>query len=320
MGRALAGIVAVALVAGVPADAGARQQGRDFRAERTDRQTRALPLGPNGSLELTTLSGDITVTAGSGRDVQLEIVRRSRGRTEQDAALGLQEVTAGIDQQAEHATVRANYPESRGRRPYRVDVSYTVTAPAGTRITANAVSGNIGITNIKGDVSAKTVSGNVEVHGASRVAQARSVSGDVILSDITSDSGISANSVSGTIRFDRVKSRRLEAELVSGDIHATDITCDSAQFKTLSGQVDFSGRLTSGGRYEFTSHSGDVHLTLASSGYELQATTFSGSVRPDASLSLQFMSTGRGSLRGRVGDGSAFVVVNTFSGNVVIGK
>ena len=70
-----------------------------FTAEQTDRQTQVLALGSNGVLELRTFVGDVSVISGSGREVRLEIVRRSRGRTDADAKLGLEQVTAAIDHQ-----------------------------------------------------------------------------------------------------------------------------------------------------------------------------------------------------------------------------
>src|SRR5258708_490147 len=72
---------------------GAFAQNRDFRSEQTQRETRNLQLGAAGALDLRNVSGDITVTAGSARDVTIEIVRVSRARTDADAKRGLEQVT-----------------------------------------------------------------------------------------------------------------------------------------------------------------------------------------------------------------------------------
>jgi DUF4097 and DUF4098 domain-containing protein YvlB len=127
-------------------------------------------------------------------------------------------------------------------------------------------------------------------------------------------------SVSGTVRLERIAASRVSAEVVSGDIRAAEMRCDSVQMKTLSGTVDYAGRLESNGRYELHSHSGSVRLVAEGPvGFELQATSFSGRIRPEG-LSLQAMSMGRGSLRATVGDGSAVVVAQTFSGDVIISR
>ena len=58
--------------------AAAGWQDRNYRVEQKDTETKTLQLGANGSLELKNVSGDITVTAGSGRDATVEIVRLSK--------------------------------------------------------------------------------------------------------------------------------------------------------------------------------------------------------------------------------------------------
>ena len=60
-------------------------QDKDFHVEQTDRQTKTLAIGANGSLELKNIVGDITVKAGGGREATVEIVRVSRGQTDADA-------------------------------------------------------------------------------------------------------------------------------------------------------------------------------------------------------------------------------------------
>ena len=297
--------------------AGLAVQDRDFRIERTDRSTRTLALGPTGSLELRTISGDITVTAGSGADVVLEVVRQSRGRTEADAALGLREVPWTVDHRGERALVETAAP--RGRTPYHVNTTYSVTAPAGTRITATTISGNVNVKNIKGDVSVEIKSGNVNVAGAGRIPQARSISGNVTLTDISSDGLVNAGTISGNVVLERVRTSRLVVEIVSGDIRATDVAAQGAQLTSLSGTVDYSGPLARSGRYELYSHSGSVRfVTDGAVGFELQANTFSGRITSDPAFSLQSTNLSRGTLRATIGDGSAVVVARTFSGNVAI--
>lgn len=293
-------------------------QGRDRGNERVDRSTRTLPLGPAGSLELRNVSGDIVVTGGATREVTLEIVRRVRARNDADASLGLQQVQVVVDQRGERASVDVTFP--RERTPYQVSTAYTVSVPPGTRVTARSVSGNVVIRNVAGDVAVETVSGHVEIASAKQVSKARSVSGDVTLTTIDSTRPLSAGTISGRVSLTDVRASRISAEVVSGDIQAADASCDSAQLKSLSGSVDYSGRLSAGGRYEFNTHSGSVRVTVSGPvGFELQATTFSGRIRPEG-LALQAMTMNRGSLRATIGDGSAVVVAQTFSGDVVITK
>jgi DUF4097 and DUF4098 domain-containing protein YvlB len=318
--RLTTAIATAAALAGAATAAAA--QDRDYPALRTDRQTRALALGSTGALDLSNVSGDITVTAGPGTSVVVDVTRESHGRTEADAAQGLQDVQVAIETQGDRATVAAKYPTNQHRQPpYRVSTIYHVTAPAGTRVKATSVSGDVSVSHIKGDVEIQVVSGDVTVNDAARVIEARTISGTVQLSDITSDAALSVNAVSGNVTLERVKAARVSADVVSGNVRATDVSCGGATVKSLSGTVDYTGPLTRGGRYELTSHSGTVTFTAVGPvGFALEATTFSGSIQPAGSLALTSQMTRRGSLSGTVGDGGATVAVRTFSGNVRIAR
>lgn len=94
---------------------------------------------------------------------------------------------------------------------------------------------------------------------------------------------------------------------------------------SCSGHVTFSGTPSRSGRYEFGSHSGHVRLSLAgSAGFELNASTFSGSIRSDIPVTLgsasgrQRRGPSRRSIRGIVGEGGAVVSVTTFSGDIIV--
>jgi DUF4097 and DUF4098 domain-containing protein YvlB len=318
--RLTTAIVTAAALAGAATAAAA--QDRNYPALRTDRQTRTLTLGSAGSLDLSNVSGDITVTAGPGTSVVVDVTRESHGRTEADAAQGLQDVQVAIETQGDRATVATQYPKTQhGQSPYRVSTIYHVTAPAGTHVKATSVSGNVSVSHIKGDLEVQVVSGNVTVSDAARVTNARTISGTVRLSDVASDAALSVSAVSGDVTLERVKAARVSADVVSGNVRATDVTCGGATLKSLSGTVDYTGPLTRGGRYELTSHSGTVTFTAVGPvGFALDASTFSGSIQPVGSLTLTSQIAHRGSLTGTVGDGGATVAVRTFSGNVRIAR
>jgi DUF4097 and DUF4098 domain-containing protein YvlB len=223
-----------------------------------------------------------------------------------------------IDHRGERATVEMDY--RRDNTPYQVNVDFDVVAPAGTRLTVRSVSGNVTVTGIKGDVAAEVVSGDINITSSGRVSRASSISGDVSLADIQSNDTLSASTVSGDVELTNIQARRVSVDVTSGDVRAEDIRCDSASLKSLSGGVEFSGRLSPNGRYELNSHSGSVHFaTDGPVGFELQAASFSGQIQADQ-LTLTSVSRTRGALRATVGNGSAVVVVQTFSGNVEIGQ
>lgn len=290
---------------------------QNFRAEASDRQTHTLAIGANGSLELKTVSGEITCVAGTGSSATVEVIRRSRGQTDADAKQGLIEVRAEVDHKGERATVAVVYPT--GRQPYAVDVSYVVTAPAGTRVSASNVSGDVSVRGIKGNVSAGSVSGDVSIVDATQVGAAKSVSGNVSIVGLASSSAVNVGSVSGDVTFESVKATQINAESVSGSIRFVNGgTSTGVAFKSVSGNIDYEGEIGRGGRFEFTSHSGNVRVNASAVGFELQASTVSGAIRTDPQQALRSATSSSRSVRGTVGDGSAVLVATTFSGNITV--
>ena len=77
-----------------------------------------------------------------------------------------------------------------------------------------------------------------------------------------------------------LKAKSATFETVSGDARVDECECGGAQSSSVSGDVVYIGPLANGGRYAFSSHSGDIVL-VTPSGFELNAATFSGDLRVD---------------------------------------
>jgi hypothetical protein len=313
----------------------ATYQGRtrdDNRAEQTERTTRTLRIGSSGSIDLGNIAGDIAVTRGGGSEATVEIVKTARGRDAADAKDMLALVTVDVTERNGRAEVTAHYPggddqRRTNRRNVNVSVAYNVTAPAGTRISIQSISGSIRITDIKGDVSANTISGDVHISGAGRVSTAKSISGTIEIEDMKTDGGLDASTVSGDVRLRRVSARRLSGGTVSGNVRLEDVQADTVGAHSTSGTITFAGALARNGRYELKSFSGEVRLTLAgNTGFEINANSFSGGVRSDFPITTHGTvdTSGRHPhrtvLKGTYGDGSAVLDLTTFSGSIVIAK
>lgn len=308
-----------------------QRRDRDEREEQTDRTTKTIRLGSNGELSLGNVAGDITVTRGGGNDAVVEIIKVARARSVDEARELLTLVTVDVSERNGRAEVRTRYPsgdENRrnNRRNMNVTVTYNVTAPPGTRLNVNSVSGNIKVSDIKGEVTAGTVSGNVSVTSAGSIAAAKSVSGNVEIVNAQGNESLEASSVSGDVTMQRVTVRRIDAGSVSGNVRLDDVQCDRAEAHSTSGNINFAGPLAKRGRYELKSFSGEVHVAITGgTGFELDATTFSGDVRSDLPITTRGSTDADGrktkrSLSGTYGDGSAILELSSFSGSIVIAK
>lgn len=309
------------LSAGFLADAIAestQRRGR-FESEATDRETRTLKLGSNGSLSLNNLSGDVEIRPGRGPDTTVVIIRTARGRTAADARRGLEQVTVTVDERSDRATISSTRMQEQDRDRFSVSIDYEITTPAGTAVAVDTLAGDVDVEGISGDLSLSSLAGDITVRDARRISRARTTAGDVRLVNVENDGTLEAGSIAGDIIIERSRVRRLSAQTVSGDVAARDVTCDRAELTSTSGDVEFASPLAAGGRYELLSHAGDVRfIVVGDRGFELRATTVVGQVRVGEDLDLTMVSRSRREFRGTFGDASAEVVATSFAGSVRI--
>src|SRR5205807_2418805 len=129
-------------------------QGRDRGPEQTDRFSRKVKLGRDGRVSIGNISGQIVVTGGSGDEVTIDAVKRTRGDQRQ-----LADVRIVVDDRPGRVDVRTEYDSTRFTRNNNVSVDYTVTVPSGAAVEVKSVSGNVKVTGVRGAVRAESVSG-----------------------------------------------------------------------------------------------------------------------------------------------------------------
>ena len=299
-------------------------QGRNRGPEQSDRFSRKIRIGRDGRFSISNVSGDITITGGGGDEVSIEAVKHGRGRRPE-----LDRVHIEVAERPGRVEVRTEYDRGDDRND-SVSVDYTIALPASAAVDAKSVSGTVKISSVQGVVRAESVSGDIVTSATPKIELAKSVSGDVSLGGVTSDGDLSASSVSGNVAAKGLKARGLDLGTVSGNITISDASCDRLDSKSVSGNIEYSGAIARAGRYNINTHSGTIRLALSgSSGFELIANTFSGSIRSDLPITIGGSQTGRPerqgfgpgrSIRGTFGDGSASLSLHTFSGDVVIEK
>jgi DUF4097 and DUF4098 domain-containing protein YvlB len=304
-------------------------QGRNTGQEQTERFSRRVRLGRDGRVSVANISGDIVVTTGSGDELSIEAVKRTRGDRSE-----LARVQIVVDERAGRVDIHTDYEQNRGRerRDDHVSVDYTLVVPQGAAIDMHSVSGTLKVTGARGAVRAESISGDVVVTDTPRVEMAKSVSGNVSLTGVSSEGDLSAASISGSVTAKSVKVHGLDVSSVSGSITVNDVTCDRFNAKSISGGVEYSGSISRGGSYDINVHSGSVRLNLTNpAGFVLNANSFSGSVRSDLPMTIGGTSAdpdrpgrrglmGNRGMRATYGDGSATITVRTFSGDIVINK
>ena len=301
--------------------------------EQIEKVTQTYKVGDAAALDLSHLAGDIRVTGGSGNEIKIDATKRVRHRDPDQAKRLLEALRVDVNNFNGRVEVRTIYPR-RGQAGFMsgnnisASVDYVISVPTGATVSLKSISGDISVSNVKGEVRAETVSGSVNINATPNVTIAKTISGDVTAQNIGTQTTLVLSTVSGTVLGTGLKVRALEAGTISGNVRLVGSEIDRLEARSVSGDIEFDAPLTKGGRYEFTSHSGNVRVVIpANAGFELDADTFSGSVRSDLPVTLRAVGrteqNRRGSnraIRGSYGDAGAYLSVRSHSGSVVITK
>jgi DUF4097 and DUF4098 domain-containing protein YvlB len=300
--------------------------------EQVDKVSQTIKVSDGAVFDLAHLAGDVRVSGGGGSEIRIEATKRVRHRDAAEAKRLLDALRVDINSFNNRVEVRTVYPRRTAVRgnSMSASVDYVITVPGNAAVSLKSVSGNIFVSNVRGEVRAEAISGDVNIGGTPNVAMAKTISGDVLARDIGTETALVLSTVSGTVVATGLKVRALEAGSVSGDVRITGSQVERLEANSVSGNIEFDAPLAKGGRYEFTSHSGNVRILLhGNTGFELDADTFSGSVRSDVPVTLRSVGRTeqrgerRGSpraIRGTYGDASAILSVRSHSGSVVITK
>ncbi len=291
-----------------------------FQEDDQEHFSKSFDIGPDGSLTLSNVSGDIQIHGSSGNQVEVRAVKQvHRARSSDDARRQLERVEIEISHTGNRLRIGTHYDRGDHDRDTKVSVEFEVTVPHGTEVTVKSVSGDVEVEDVKGELRAESVSGNVTARKVEQLVEAKSVSGSVEVQSAKGSRDLEVSSVSGDVEVAGLEAVRASLSTVSGDVEITDAVCERANLSTVSGDVRYSGKLAPSGRYEFKSHSGDVRIVIpGDTGFEIEAESFSGEIESDFPLTVHSIKGERRKLSGVYGDGSAIIEATTFSGDVTI--
>jgi len=300
--------------------------------EQIEKVSQTFKVGDGAGLDLSHLSGDIRVTAGSASEIKVDATKRVRHRNPDEAKRLLAALRVDINNFNGRVEVRTIYPR-RGEFGNNISASvdYVISVPPSATVALKSISGDISVTNVKGEVRAETVSGDLNLTGTPNLAIAKTISGDVTARDVSTQTSMLLSTVSGTVIATGIKARSLEAGSVSGDVRLVGSEVERLEARSISGNIEFDAPLAKGGRYEFMSHSGNVRLLLSgNTGFELDVTVPGIGLAKGLAVTLRTMGrqdggqargrTSNRAVRGTYGDGSAYLSVRSHSGSVVISK
>ncbi len=270
-----------------------------------------LTVSGTVDMEVGTGSGDIHIRPGSGNTVHIlgKVHVSSWGSNDQEK---LDRIVQNPPVQQMGSLIKIGKIDDPELRRH-VSISYDISAPAGTRITANSGSGAIDIQGFQGrlnadtgsgDVTLRDITGEVHSHTGSGHITAQNVGAPFVGSTGSGDMEIALNSP-GDVDV-HTGSGQIRVEHANGSLRA----------KTGSGDVRANG--TPASSWYVQTGSGAVTLQLAdATNFDVEASTGSGDLHFAKPVTLQGKLS-KHEIHGKVGNGGPKVEVHTGSGDIEI--
>jgi DUF4097 and DUF4098 domain-containing protein YvlB len=196
-----------------------------------------------------------------------------------------------------------------------------LSVPQGVRVIAQSRSGDVTIRGTHGEVEVHATNGDIHVDDVVGRLDVGSLSGDITISNVAGDGQIATTG--GDVELSNVRGG-IDVGTVSGDIRLHGVTSKDVRGKTTSGDVTFDGLIDPAGRYEFSTHSGDVGLHIQrDASAQLTVSTWNGGIDSDFPITLRPGGHSIGSESSKrftfeIGRGEARVSAETFSGDITI--
>lgn len=262
---------------------------------------RLVPASPDGSIEITSINGSVIVLGWDRNEIE---IRGTLGR-------GVEELE--VEQRGERTEIRA-VVKSRGRYNSRTDLELKV--PRHSSIDIETVSAEMTVTGIEGEIELETISGPAHVEGSPRRLELESVSGGLDVRGNVDE--LDVEMVSGDVLLSG-SFPQLEISAVSGKVAVDTDIIRRGEVEGVSGEIEVTGDLASGGSLAVSIHSGTVILNLPSTiSAEFDVNTYSG--RIDNAFGPEARQIDRYSpakeLSFTHGSGSGRIEVDSFSGDI----
>ena len=196
-------------------------------------------------------------------------------------------------------------------------VDYELTVPAWLPLSLDGMYSDMTIDGTRAEVKVETLNGNIVVKGGTGTLKLSSVQGSILVEGARGR--LELNSVSEGIRVVDAEGD-ITAETISGSLEFVRVRSKSVEAGTLSGEILYDGTFQEGGAYSFVSHSGDIMLGVpegASATFNIA--TLDGEVENLFPVQGLERPTRRRTTF-RVGAGSARVDIESFNGNVRVGR
>ena len=180
-------------------------------------------------------------------------------------------------------------------------VDYTVFLPSDALVNVRSSNGTLHVQGLRGDVILQSETATVEVIDVS-------------------DAHLHVNTLSGPIHLTDIHNSHLDVHSVGGNVTLRNVNESSVEVNSTHGRIDYDGDPGARGEYRFTSHSGDLEISIPTGApVEISSHSVNGQSDEDLPKRNLGLSVGSGNmlLKPRISSASRFVL-RSFKGRIHI--
>lgn len=197
--------------------------------------------------------------------------------------------------------------------PRRANLELDVPRWMDVRVHGNQV--DVSVRGTAGEISVETIGGDIVVEGGVGLISLRSIQGDV---DARNARGrIDVVSVNEDVTLTDVEGD-IHVQATNGDVTMRGIRSAATRATTVNGDVSYAGDIRDGGRYVFSTHNGDVLVTVPrNASATVSVSTYHGEFESEFPVRLTGTTRDR-QFKFTLGAGSAGIELESFNGEILL--
>ncbi|MBI3493545.1 MAG: DUF4097 family beta strand repeat protein [Acidobacteria bacterium] len=256
-----------------------------------------VQVAKGAKLDVNNFAGDVVIKTWDKDAVRVEVNHSDRE-------------TVDIKPGEQSVSIRSR--STRGGPPRSLD--YRISVPGWMAISVSGTYTDVTLDGVGGDVTVDTTHGDIKVRGGSGFVSLKSVQGEISLEK--AKGRIEVRAVNESIRLADLNGD-LSAESTNGSIILDRIDSGNVDLYTVNGNISYDGPIKDKGVYRLTTHNGMIALPLAERvNVALSARTYNGSIRSTFALPGDTPDRRGKRLTLTLGNGSAHVELESFSGAI----
>jgi DUF4097 and DUF4098 domain-containing protein YvlB len=263
---------------------------------------RTIAAQPHGVVDISNVSGSVDVKAWDRAEVSV--------RAEYESGVDRVDVST----EGGHTIIKVVLPS----HSHGGEAELHVQVPKDSEVNVSAVSADVTSQGVQGIQRLNAVSGDLTAEIAASDIEARTVSGSIRLKGRGQPARLRVSTVSGDVHLEH-GAGDFEGNTVSGTLVVSLDSAHSVRWRSTSGDMRFTGKLTHGATVEASSVSGDLGVRAnADGGFEYEVSSFSGDITDcfhvQSERTSQYAPGSR--LQGSLGQGAGHVRLKTMSGDI----